>query len=100
MSVAHFPRYWSRLATSLLELRLGDTPDLLAVAMACTTRASTAPARRAIAHLRTASTSFTVLLGGAAITDADQALRLGADGFSGRRDDDIARAIEELVATR
>ncbi len=79
---------------------LGDTPDLLAVAMACTTQASTASARRVIAHLRTASPGTTVLLGGAAIADADQALRLGADGFSGRRGDDLVRAIEELVAAR
>ncbi len=52
-------------------------PDILAVAMACTTEGSTTSARRVIAHLRTALPGTTVLLGGAAITDADQALRLG-----------------------
>ena len=75
-------------------------PDLLAVAMACTTRDSTASARRVIAHLRPVLPGTTVLLGGAAITDVDHALRLGADGFSGRRGDDLVRAVEDLAAAR
>jgi excisionase family DNA binding protein len=79
---------------------LAGVPDLLAVAMACTTQDSTTSARRVIAHLRTALPETTVLLGGAAITDADEALRLGADGFTGRRGDDLVRAVEELAAAR
>jgi len=79
---------------------LAGVPDLLAVAMACTTQDSTTSARRVIAHLRTALPDTTVLLGGAAITDADQALRLGADGFTGRRGDHLVRAVEELAAAR
>ena len=79
---------------------LAETSDLLAVAMACTTRASTTSARRVITHLRKALPGTTVLLGGAAITDANQALRLGADGFSGRRGDDLVRAVEELAASK
>src|SRR5664279_1177930 len=79
---------------------LAGVPDLLAVALACTTQASTTSARRVIAHLRTALPDTTVLLGGAAITDADQALRLGADGFTGRRGDHLVRAVEELAAAR
>lgn len=75
-------------------------PDILAVAMACTTEGSTTAARRAIAHLRTALPGTTVLLGGAAITGTDQALRLGADAFTGRRGDDLVRAVEELAAAR
>jgi MerR family transcriptional regulator, light-induced transcriptional regulator len=75
-------------------------PDLLAVAMACTTQASTASARRVIAHLRTALPGTKVLLGGAAIIDADQARRLGADGFSGRRGDELVRVVEDLAAAR
>ena len=75
-------------------------PDLLAVAMGCTTQGSPASARRVIAHLRTAVPAATVLLGGAAIADADQALRLGADGFTGRRGNDLVRAIEELASAR
>jgi MerR family transcriptional regulator, light-induced transcriptional regulator len=74
--------------------------DLLAVAMACTTRDSTASARRTIAHLRAALPDTTVLLGGAAVTDADHALRLGADGFTGRRGDDLVRAVEDLADAR
>ena len=79
---------------------LTGVPDLLAVAMACTTQDSTTSARRVIAHLRTELPETTVLLGGAAIADADQALRLGADGFTGRRGDDLVRAVEELAAAR
>ena len=79
---------------------VADMSDLLAVAMACTTQASTTSARQVIAHLRTALPGTTVLLGGAAITDADQALSLGADGFSGRWGDDLVQAIEELAAAQ
>jgi excisionase family DNA binding protein len=79
---------------------LAETSDLLAVAMACTTQTSTTSARRVIAHLRKALPGTTVLLGGAAITDSTQALRLGADGFSGRRGDDLVRAVEELTTSK
>jgi MerR family transcriptional regulator, light-induced transcriptional regulator len=79
---------------------LAGVSDLLAVAMACTTQDSTASARRVIAHLHAARPGTTVLLGGAAIGDEDQALRLGADGFSGRRGDDLVRTVEELTTTR
>ncbi len=75
-------------------------PDLLAVAMACTTQGSAASARRVVAHLHRALPGTTVLLGGAAIDDADHARRLGADGFTGRRGDDLVRSIEELAAAR
>lgn len=75
-------------------------PELLAVALACTTPASTTSAREVIAHLRTALPGTTVLLGGAAIADADHARRLGADGFSGRRGDELVRVVEELAAAR
>jgi len=75
-------------------------PDLLAVAMACTTPTSAISARRAIAHLRTALPGTTVLLGGAAITDSDHARRLGADGFSGQRGDELVRVVEHLAAAR
>ena len=75
-------------------------PDLLAVAIACTTPTSTTSARRAIAQLRTALPGITVLLGGAAITDADHARRLGADDFSGRRGDELVRVVEKLAAAR
>jgi excisionase family DNA binding protein len=79
---------------------LSNVPDLVAVAMACTTEESTTSARRVIGHLRQAVPSTTVLVGGAAIADSGQALGLGADGFSGRRGDDLVRAIEELTVTR
>jgi excisionase family DNA binding protein len=77
---------------------VAGVPDLLAVAMACTTPASATSARRVIAHLHAALPDTTVLVGGAAIADAAQARRLKADGFTGRRGDDLVRAIEELSA--
>jgi excisionase family DNA binding protein len=79
---------------------LAAVPDLLAVALACTTEVSTTSVRRVITHLHGALPSITVLIGGAAIADAGQARRLGADGFSGRRGDDLVRAIEEIAANR
>jgi methanogenic corrinoid protein MtbC1 len=82
-----------------LSQTLATVPDLLAVAMACSTDASAASARRVIVHLRRAIPGVTVLVGGSAIADAAEALRLGADGFSGRRGDDLVRAIEEVTAT-
>jgi excisionase family DNA binding protein len=77
---------------------LTAVPDLLAVAMACTTEASASSVGRVITHLHRARPGTTVLIGGAAITDAGQALELGADGFSGRRGDDLVRAVEALAA--
>jgi hypothetical protein len=68
--------------------------------MACTTKASTTAARRVVAHLRGAVPGTTVLLGGAAVSSADHARRLGADGFTGRRGDDLVRVIEGLSAAR
>ncbi len=79
---------------------LAGVPDLLAVAMACTTKDSLAPARRVVAHLHSTLPGTTVLLGGAAIVDADQAHRLGADGFTGQRGDDLVQAIEKLAVAR
>ncbi len=79
---------------------LTGVPDLLAVAMACTTQGSTTSARRVVTHLHNALPGTTVLLGGAAINDADHARRLGADGFTGRRGDNLVRAIEELARAR
>lgn len=79
---------------------IGLVPDLLAVAMACTTPASASSASRVIAHLHRSLPGITVLLGGAAITDADHAHRLGADGFSGRRGDELVRVVGELAGAR
>ncbi len=76
---------------------VASLPDLVALAMACTTPASTRSARRVVAHLRTELPDTAVLLGGAAITDADHARRLGADGFSGRRGDELVRVVEKLA---
>ncbi len=79
---------------------VAGVPNLLAVAMACTTQGSATSARRVVTHLHDALPGTTVLLGGAAIDDADHARRLGADGFTGRRGDELVRTIEELAAAR
>ena len=83
-----------------LSQTVADVHDLLAVAMACTTKASATSARRVVTHLHESLPGTTVLVGGAAIHDADHARRLGADGFTGRRGDDLVRTIEGLAADR
>ena len=68
-------------ADALAETAAGE-PALVAVAMACTTRASCQAARRSVAALRVYSPDVPVLLGGAAISDQVHARRLGADVFT------------------
>ncbi len=72
--------------------------DVVAVGLACTSRSSPQTARRAIAALRRAAPDVPVLLGGAAITDAAHARRLGADVFTGGRADEVVRSVESIVA--
>jgi len=75
-------------------------PDLVAVGMACTTGAASRAARRAIAIVRQSSPDVPILLGGAAISDAEHARKLGADVFTGGRADEVVRAVEDLVRKR
>lgn len=75
-------------------------PDLVAVGMACTTGAASRAARRAIAIVRQSSPDVPILLGGAAISDAEHARKLGADVFTGGRADEVVRAVEDLVRNR
>ncbi len=72
-------------------------PNLVAVGMACTTDGARRTARRAIAMVRRSSPEVPILLGGAAISDAAHARRLGADVFTGGRADEVVRAVEHLV---
>jgi len=41
-----------------------------------------------------------VLIGGAAVTDAAHARRLGADVFTGGRADEVVRAVEDILAPK
>ncbi|MGA3214415.1 MAG: B12-binding domain-containing protein [Acidimicrobiales bacterium] len=74
--------------------------DLVAVAIACTTRSSALAARKAIAAVRRAAPQVPVVLGGAAIAHEVQARRLGADLFSGSSGDQLVRVIESIADKR
>jgi methanogenic corrinoid protein MtbC1 len=71
--------------------------DLVAVGIACTTDGARRAARQAITMVRRSSPDIPILLGGAAISDAEQAQRLGADVYTGGRADEVVRAVENLV---
>ncbi|MGO9334460.1 MAG: B12-binding domain-containing protein [Acidimicrobiales bacterium] len=86
-------------ADSLAQAAAGE-PDLVAVGIACTVGSSSQAARRAIAAVRRSAPQVPVLLGGAAIVDAAHARRLGADMFTGRRADEVVRAVEAVVADK
>jgi excisionase family DNA binding protein len=72
--------------------------NLVAVGIACTTASTSKAAARAITALRQASPDVPVMLGGAAIADAADAKRLGADVFTGGRGDEVVRAVEAIAA--
>lgn len=75
-------------------------PDLLAVGIACTTDGARQAARRAIAMVRRSSPDLPILLGGAVISDGEDARKLGADVFTGRRADEVVRAVESLAGKK
>jgi hypothetical protein len=70
------------------------------VCLACTSSDASASARQAIRQLRRAAPGIPVLVGGAAIADADHARQLGADRFTGGRADGLVTAVEDIVAGR
>jgi methanogenic corrinoid protein MtbC1 len=73
-------------------------PGLVAVAIACTTELSEKAAADAVAAVKEAAPALPVVLGGAAIVDADHARSLGADVYSGPRGDGLVGAIKELAS--
>ncbi len=75
-------------------------PDLVAVAIGCTTKNSPQSARRAVAVLRQSMPDVPVLIGGAAVTTAAQARRLGADMYTGGRADEVVHAVSAIVNSR
>ena len=74
--------------------------DLVAVGLASTTDGSVRAAGRAIAAIRRSSPDVPILLGGAAISDAGHARKLGADMFTGGQADEVVRAAEGLTASK
>jgi excisionase family DNA binding protein len=84
-------------AEALAETAVGE-PDLVAVGMACTTDGASRAAQRAIAMVRRSAPDVPILLGGAAISDAAHAGKLGADVYTGGRADEVVRAVEHLVS--
>jgi methanogenic corrinoid protein MtbC1 len=86
-------------AEALAETVAGE-PDIVAVGVACTAAGSPQAARRAIAAIRKAAPDVPVLIGGAAVTDAAHARRLGADVFTGGRADEVVRAVEDILAPK
>lgn len=86
-------------AESMAEVA-GRHRDLLGLAVACTTNLSLEPAREALGAAREAAPDLPLLLGGAAVVDADHARALGADVFTGRRGDRLLAAVADLASHR
>ncbi len=86
-------------AEALAEAAAG-VADLMAVALACTTDASCGSARRALAVMRRRLPEVPRLVGGAAVAGPEEARQLHADLFTGRRADDLLRALESLPSRR
>lgn len=76
----------------------GRRPGFLSVGIVSTVSGASRSVQRSIAEERRWSPHVPVLLGGAAIASATQARRLGADIYTGKRGDDLVRAVEALVA--
>ena len=71
---------------------------LVAVAICVTVATSRRAVRAAAAAVRAAVDGAPILVGGAAVADLDDALRLGADGWSGHDGDALVQAVEALAA--
>lgn len=71
--------------------------DLIGVALACTSKGSPQAARKAIAAVRLLVPGVPIVIGGAAISDEAQALRLGADTFTGTSGADLVQALEQIA---
>jgi excisionase family DNA binding protein len=78
----------------------GGTRSPLTVGIASTVDGGSRSVRSAIAEVRRCCPDVPIMLGGAAITGAAQARRLGADIYTGKRADELVRAVEALVNQR
>jgi methanogenic corrinoid protein MtbC1 len=79
---------------------LSTHDEVLAVAVACSTDLAVRTVGKAIAAIRLAAPDLPVLLGGATVTSAEQARKLGADRYTGATSDELARILEALVEAR
>jgi methanogenic corrinoid protein MtbC1 len=73
---------------------------LVAIAIAITTPAGGAAVRAAVKAIRQADLGVPILVGGAAVHDRAQALRLGADEWSGIDGRSALVAIERIARSR
>jgi excisionase family DNA binding protein len=78
----------------------GARSGLLCVGIVSTVSGASRFVQRSIADVRRSSPDVPVLLGGAAIAGAAQAHRLGADVYTGKRGDELVRAVEALAEER
>ena len=96
---------------NVVELGADTPPDALAEAVAgqdgplaagivSTVNGATRSVQRCVAEVRRACPEVPVLVGGAAITGASQARRLGADVYTGKRADELLRAVEAIADKR
>lgn len=73
---------------------------LVAVGLACTTKASLRSARRTVALLREKVPDVSIVVGGAALDDGVQAARIGADFTTNQRADELVTTIEAILEKR
>jgi len=66
------------------------------LALACTTRSSVPAGAEAVREVRAAAPGVMVLFGGSGLQGSDEALDMGADGFTGTRADALVRAVRAL----
>lgn len=86
-------------ADALADVVAGED-GLVAVGIACITDRSAQAARRMILALRRSNPSVPIPLGGAAISDASRARRLGADVFTDGRADALLSAVESVLVDK
>jgi len=72
-------------------------PRPVVAGLVCTVAGSPLAAQAAIAEVRRTSPGVPLLLGGAAVTGAEHARGLGADDYTGKRGDDLVRAVEAVA---
>jgi len=79
---------------------LAKKTEVLAVAVVCSTDLAVRTVAKAIASIRRAVPGLPVLLGGATVTSAEQAMKLGADRYTGATSDEVVRILEALLESR
>jgi methanogenic corrinoid protein MtbC1 len=75
-------------------------PRLVAMVIGVTTPACDDAVQATVRELRRSGITAPVLVGGAAVSDADHALRLGADAWTGADGRSVISAVEHAAASR